>query len=213
MTVQDTIDGLHVAYPQVEDAQALIYFRQVHREILAHAQIETKEQQIDLTAGQREYPLDDIAVVRAAYLAKSTIDIKKLAPTSTDWLDEHVPTWRATSEQGEPVRFYVEDANVGLDPIPDTTTSAGFPKLLVYGTDNQALTETDNIPKGIPSIRVYVEGMKRLYASDRDPSRFDQWDQSYQAELHKTLAAIDATTEDLDAPRLVPAWMKNARVE
>lgn len=213
MTVQDTIDGLRVAYPQIEEAQALIYFRQVHREILAQAQIETKEQQIDLTQGQREYALDQIAVVRAAYLVKSASDIKMLTPTSTDWLEEHRPIWRATQEQGEPTHFYIEDGNIGLDPNPDTTTTAGFPKLLVYGTDNQALIITDDIPVAIPSIRVYIEGMKRLYASDRDPARFDQWDKTYQNELHKTLATINATTEDLDAPRLVPAWMKNVRVE
>lgn len=213
MTVQETIDGLRVAYPQVSDAQALIYFRHIHREILALAQIETDETTIDLTAGQREYPLPDLTNVRAAYLVKSAQDATKLTPVSTDYLDEQDPTWRNTTQQGEPVRFYVEDAVIGLEPVPNTTTSAGFPKVVVYATTYQALVAIDDLPLAVPSIRVYVEGMKRLYAGDRDPARYQQWDELYQAELHKTLAHLNGLVEDLDAPRIIPAWMKNRRVQ
>lgn len=169
MTVQDCIDGLHVAYPQVEDAQALIYFRQIHRELLAQSQIETGSEAIDLTAGQREYALDQtdkITVVRAAYYKKSATDITKLTPVSTDWLDENDPTWRATTERGQLAHYYIEGAKLGLDPVPDATTAAGLPQVLLYGTTYQALVTTDPIPEIVPGIRVYVEGMKRLDASD-----------------------------------------------
>jgi hypothetical protein len=215
-TVQDCIDGLHVSYPQVEDAQALTYFRQVHRDLLAQAQIETGSEAIDLAAGQREYALDQtdkVTVVRAAYYKKSATDIKKLAPTSTDWLDENAPTWRASTETGEPCRFYIEDGNIGLDPVPNATTVAGFPQVEVFGTTYQALVTTDSIPEIVPSIRVYVEGMKRLYASDRDPAMFAQWDDNYRRELHAALANINGQIEDLESPRLVPAWMRNRPIE
>jgi hypothetical protein len=214
-TVQDCIDGLHVSYPQVEDAQALIYFRQVHRDLLANAQIETGEELLDLTAGQREYALDQtdkIVVVRAAYFIKSAQDATKLTPVSTDWLDTYDPTWRTSTQQGRPQRFYIEDGKVGLDPVPDTTTAAGFPQVALYGTTYQALVTTDEVPEIVPTVRVYVEGMKRLYASDRDPALFAQWDAIYQSELHKALAHINGQVEDLESPRLVPTWMKNRRV-
>ena len=212
-TVQDCIDGLHVSYPQVEDAQALIYFRQIHRELLAQAQIETGSEAIDLTAGQREYALDQndkITVVRAAYYKKSATDVTKLTPVSTDWLDEHASTWRTTTEQGEPQRFYIEGAKIGLDPVPNANTTEG---LLLYGTTYQALVTTDPIPEIVPSIRVYVEGMKRLYASDRDPAMFKEWDDMYRRELHAALAHINGQIEDLESPRLVPVWMRNRRIE
>ena len=216
MTVQDCIDGLHVSYPQVSDAQALDYFRDVHREILSLAQIENGEETVNLTAGTREYALNatnKITQVRAAYYLKSATDITRLAPTSTDWLDANDPTWRATTDKGQPLRFYREDEKLGLDPVPDTTTAAGYPKVLVYGTTYQALIATDPIPEAIPSVRVYVEGMKRLYASDRDPANFAQWDAAYQRELHAALAAINASAEDLDSPRIVPGWMRNRAIE
>ena len=221
--VQDCIDGLHVAYPQVEDAQALTYFRQVHREVLALAQIETGAEPLDLTAGQREYALDStdkIVNVRAAYYIKSATDVTRLAPVSTDWLDSHSPTWRASTEKGQPKRFYIEgvlanggEVHLGLDPVPDTTTSAGYPQVVLYGTTYQALVATDPIPEIVPTVRVYVEGMKRLYASDRDPARFAQWDEIYKRELQATLAAIDSGIEDLESPLLVPKWMRSRCIE
>jgi hypothetical protein len=211
MTVQDTIDGLHVSYPQVSDAQALIYFRQVHREILNAAQIENGEEDVALTAGQREYAIET-TTVRAAYHYRSAADVKKLAPTSTDWLDANAPTWRADNEQGEPTHFYTEDGKIGLHPVPNETT-ATYPKVTVYGTTYSALVPEDPIPVAVPTIRLYVEGMKRLYASDRDPSRFPQWDDAYRRELHAALAHINANIEDLQAPRLTPAWMRNTRIE
>ena len=42
---------------------------------------------------------------------------------------------------------------------------------------------------------------------------YAQWDANYQRELHAALAHINGTVEDLAAPRLVPAWMRNARIE
>lgn len=210
MTVQDTIDGLHVSYPQCSDAQALIYFRQVHREILNAAQIENGEEDVALTAGQREYAITS-TTVRAAYYYRSAADVTKLAPTSTDWLDGNVPTWRADQEQGEPTHFYIEDGKIGLHPVPDQTT-ATYPKVTVFGTTYSALVAEDPLPVALPSIRVYVEGMKRLYASDRDPARFNDWDAIYQSELHKALAHINSTIEGLEAPRLTPAWMRNTPI-
>jgi hypothetical protein len=188
-TVQDCINGLRVSYPQVEDAQALQYFRDVHREILSLAQIETEEETLDLTAGQREYATQT-TTVRAAYHARSASDVTRLIPTSTDWLDDNRPNWRQDQQRGRPTAFFIEDGKVGLDPVPDTTTVAGFPKLVLYGSAYQALVAVDPIPAAVPSIRVYVEGMKKLYASDRDPDRFAQWDANYQRELHELVSQI-----------------------
>ena len=157
--------------------------------------------------------------VRAAYYRKSATETTKLTPVSTDWMDMYVKTWRATTETGTPTKFYVEavetsgEVRVGLDPVPDTTTSGGYPVVVLYGTTYQAMLANENVPSIIPSIRVYVEGMKKLYASDRDPERVAIWDELYRRELHSTLASIDNTIEDLDSPRVVPRWMRNAKVQ
>ena len=134
-------------------------------------------------------------------------------------MDGNVQAWRTTTDTGEPTKFYVEAVNtngevrVGLDPVPDTTTSGGYPVVALYGTTYQAMLTNETVPSIIPSIRVYVEGMKKLYASDRDPERVGIWDELYRRELHSTLASINNTIEDLDSPRVVPRWMRNTKVQ
>ena len=222
-TVQDCIDGLHVTYPAVQDDQALLYFRQIHHEIVSQGQLELDQETVSLTAGTREYALstsDKITSVRAAYYKKSAADIVKLTAVSTDWMDRNVDVWRTVTDTGDPNKFYIEatdagngDVRLGLDPIPDTTTSGGLPAVLLYGSTYQALVATDQIPAMIPSIRVYIEGMKKLWAADRDTGNLSVWDELYRRELHAALAYIGGTIEDLHSPRIVPAWMRSAKVE
>ena len=144
----------------------------------------------------------------------------KLSPVSTDWMDRNVDVWRTVTDTGDPNKFYVEatdagsgDARLGLDPIPDTTTSGGLPAVLLYGSTYQALVATDQIPAIIPSIRVYIEGMKKLWASDRDTGNLSVWDELDRRELHAALAFISGTIEDLTSPRVVPAWMRSAKLK
>ena len=104
-TVQDCIDGLHVTYPQAQDAQALLYFQQIHREVCSQAQIELDSETITLTDGTREYALsatDKMTQVRAAYYRKTATATTKLTPVSTDWMDRNVKTWRTTTDTDEP---------------------------------------------------------------------------------------------------------------
>ena len=224
-TVQDCIDGLHVTYPQVQDDQALLYFRQVHREVCNLGQLNYDSYTFSsLVAGTREYVMSDLDVttsVRAAYYQTDADTYYKLTPTSTDWLDEYRPNWRLDTDTGQPEMFYIEgkgsyvdpeETRIGFYPTPNTTSTSGYPRVVTYGTTYQAMNPTEDIAPIIPSIRVYIEGMKKLYASDRDPDRLAMWDELYKRELHSTLAYINNTIEDLDAPRVVPRWMRNTSV-
>ncbi|MCH7945863.1 MAG: hypothetical protein IIC73_07620, partial [Armatimonadetes bacterium] len=62
----------------MQEAQALLYFRQIHHEIVSQGQLELDSETVSLTAGTREYALstgDKITSVRAAYYKKSATDI------------------------------------------------------------------------------------------------------------------------------------------
>lgn len=296
--VKDCIQGFKVVYPRVDDRQTLLYFQQIHHEILSKGQLEADSEDISMTDGTREYTknstTEEITQVRAAYYMKSTTDITKLVPTSTDWLDRNRSNWREAATQvesgtttsttsnklvdsgqnfdetvavndtvsnttdttettvsavdsattlslnsdimtsaeayiitspttGRPIYFYVEATDsssqttagqviVGFDPIPDTTKSGAYPIVRLYGSIYQILLEQEEIPAIIPSIRVYVEGMKMLWAADRDPERLPLWERMYEKELHKCLVYIDSTIEDLD-PIINPDWMHNRKVQ
>lgn len=220
--VQDCINGLRTTYALVTDAQALTYFNQIHRELIEHAQIQIGSEDVLLVSGQREYTLNGtikIVSVRSCVYVESASSSREIEAVSTDWLDNIKPGWRNDPEQATPEKFYIEavetngEMRIGFFPTPLLGTVAGYPKVIVYGAKFKSLIATDQIPESVPSIRVYIEGMKRLTASDTDVVHFDEYDEAYQQELHRTLASINGTIEDLDSPRIVPVWMKNKKVQ
>lgn len=221
-TVQDCINGLLVTYPTVTAAQALTYFNHVHREIVSLSQIQQGSEDVPLVAGQREYALnstDQLVVLRGAALVESPTLSQPLRLLTTDWLDENEPNWRTAPQTGTPEGCYLEasfatgQSRLGLYPVPVASAVGGYPKASLFGSVFKSLIATDPVPAAVPSIRVYIEGMKRQAASDTDVVRYDEYDKSYKAELHATLTAINGAIEDAEAPRIVPVWMRNRRVQ
>lgn len=235
-SVQDAIDTAKIAYPMMTQAQALMFFKITHREIMATAQIEGDEQTIStIAANVREYTLtaesQTITQIRAVEWWDSATEVRVLTPTSTDEMDRLFPGWRSEASQttvpvGDPRYFYIEhyDATVtpgtkldlrkiGFHPIPDTSVSGGYPKAIVYGSSYQAFDANDPIPGAVHSPMVYVEGIKKIYASLKDPARVPAWERLYRHELHKCLAHINSEIEDLDSPRMAPVWLRNSAVE
>ncbi len=221
-TVQDCINGLQVTYSTVTAAQALDYFNHVHREIVSLSQIQQGSEDVLLVAGQREYAIDatnKIVSLRDADFVESPTVSKPLKVASTDWLDQHEPVWRTSPRAGIPELCYVEtvepngETKLGLYPVPTQSSVGGYPKAVLFGAKFKALIATDQVPASVPSIRVHIEGMKRLAASDKDVVHFGEYSETYRQELHRTLASIDGTIEDLESPRIVPVWMKNRQVQ
>ena len=226
-TVQNALDGFSEAYTSVTAARQLVIFLQVYREIMNFLGIEEDLQQENLTDGTREYELsyDPILTqIKAVYYVESATSAVRLTPVSVDWMDDHVDQWRTTTETGTPDKFYIRypDSSgvttegkfvVGLDPIPDTTTSGGYPILNLYGTEYQILAATDKIPAFFPSVSVFVEGMKRDYASNRDQEKYEFFKRNFEHELHKCHAYLNNQIEDLDSSRIVPVWMNTTPVE
>ena len=226
-TVQNCLDAFHRRYPGLTAAEKLTYFLEVYREVLDTCKIEEDLQQENLTDGTREYELsyDPILTnIKAVYYVESATSATKLTPVTEDWMDANIDQWRTTTDTGTPSVFYVRwpDSSgvttegklvIGLNPIPDTTTSAGYPILNIYGTEHQILAATDKIPSAFPNIRVFVEGMKRNYASDRDQASYQFFKYTFEHELHKVQAFLSNQVEDLDNDRIVPKWMRSVAVE
>ena len=227
-TAQDVVDRAQVAYPGVSDAEMLKHYKEILWEILVLADVEKNSATEDLTDGTREYELsyDPIfSSIDMVYYRSSSTSATKLTPVSVEWMDKFAQRdWRTTTETGTPDKFYVDAPTsssltiegkivIGLDPIPDTDTSSGFPILTIYGTEFEEPSLTSDVPAMFQSIRVLIEGCKKLYAADRDPDRVLIWQSLYSNELHKTLSFINQQVSELDAPRLVGRWMQNIRVE
>lgn len=221
------IDSFQRTYPQCNDTDALVLYKEVLVEVLAVLQIEGGTEDKTLTSGTREYELTynpQILNIRAVYYIESATSRTKLTPVSTDWMDENVSGWRETADTGTPSKFYIDaptssslttegKAVIGLDPIPDTTTGATYPFVRIYGTEYEEPSATSDVPSMIPNVRVLIEGMKRNYASDRDtPEVYWHYSRIFERELTKAQGIINQQVEDLESPLIVPTWMRNVRV-
>ena len=218
----NVIDGAGVTYPEISAAQGLIYCKQIWRRIINAAQIEAQEESFDMVSGTREYTKDTstqpVDVIRAAYYITSATVAKQLTPVSTDWMDKYaVEDWRTDTETGEPDYFYIEakddgTVKIGFHLIPNTTKTAGYPIVTIYGSSYRVVTTSTDVPGIIPDIRVLINGIKMLHAEDKDPARFPLWSELFDHYLHMTLAHIDSMQEDSDVPKLEYAWLQNSEV-
>ena len=221
--VSGVIDSAQRAFPYMTDDDGLTLYKEVLLEVLALLQIEGGTEDFTLTDGTREYEMvynPQILSVRAAYYITAANTATKLTPVTTDWMDRNVTQWRFTTDTGTPDKFYIDSPTsaalttqgkivIGLDPIPDTTTGATYPYVRVYGPEYEEPAATSDVPQSIPNVRVLIEGIKRNYAMDRNVEKYQLYSHTFENELVRCKALIDAQIEDLDEPQIIPVWMKN----
>lgn len=226
-TVQNVLDDFAEAYPNVSAARQLTLFLRIYREVMNTVDAEQDLQTENLTDGTREYELsyDPILVnIKQVLYVESATSSIPLTAVTVDWMDAHISQWRTTTDTGTPSRYYIRwpDSSgvttegklvIGLDPIPDTTTSTGYPILHLYGSEFTTLAATDKIPSRFSSMQVFVEGMKARYAANRDHEKHDFYRRNFEHELHKEKVFQSSQTEDVSAPRLEGVWMHTTKVE
>ena len=227
LLASDVIDGAQRTYPKLTDTDGLVLYKEVLQEVLSFLQIEQGTEDHNLTDGTREYELtydpQIIGDIVVYYISDSSTAVR-LTPVSTDWMDDHVDQWRTTTDTGTPNKFYIDSPTsaalttqgkivIGLDPIPDTTTSAGYPIIRIYGVEYEEPSATSDVPQSIPNVRVLIEGIKRNYAMDRDPERYPLFNKTFRDELAKAQGLINRQLKGLNAPIIVGDWMTNTSVQ
>lgn len=222
----NVIDGAQRAYPMLSDADGLVLAKEVLIEVLASMQVETGEEDVNITDGTREYELayDPQIIGDVVVYYRTAVDAAtRLTPVSVDWMDGFRDNWRTTADTGTPSMFYLRAPTsaalttqgklvIGLDPIPDTTTAAGYPKLTIYGVEYEEPLATSDVPQAIPNVRVLIEGIKRNYAMDRDPAKYQLYKSTFEDELAKCQSLINRQAKDLDAPIVYPTWMNTTKI-
>ena len=221
----DIISGFRRAYPQVSaTVDGLVLYKEALMEVLALLQVDEGTEDFNLTDGTREYEKvynPEITSIRAAYYITDASTAVKLTAVDTDWMDENVSTWRYTTDTGTPDKFYVAYPTsaalttqgktvIGLDPIPDTTTSGGYPIVRIYGPEYEEPSTTSDVPQAITHPRVLIECMKKNYASDRDSTEnWMRFRDAFGYELDLCRNNIANAVEDL-YDQAAPTWMKNS---
>ena len=222
LLASNVIASAQRAFPYLTDADGLTLYKEVLLEVLGLLQIEGGTEDVTLTSGTREYEMvynPQILSVRAAYYITAANTAVKLTGVTTDWMDRNVTQWRFTTDTGTPDKFYIDSPTsaalttqgkivIGFDPIPNTTTDT-YPYVRIYGPEYEEPAATSDVPQSIPNVRVLIEGIKRNYAMDRNAEKYQLYSHTFENELLRCKALIDAQIEDLDEPQIIGNWMRS----
>lgn len=223
-TFADPIAQAAYTYPVLgnDAARVLAYLKRIVRDVAVRMQVEQTEESLSsLVAGTREYTKDSTTTpmdrVMEAWYYTAANTATKLEPVSVDWLDQYRPTWRTTADQGTPNVYYVRpksDGTVvwGLDPIPDTTTDAGYPKAVFYGTDYRVVTTATDVPGIFPDIGLFSNGLKKLYAEDEDVAMYPAWESLYEHYVDKTISYINDLQQQNEGTQRRMEWLTNPSI-
>lgn len=208
-TVTQVVAKFRRTYPDCGDTRAGELFADTHREILVRLRLRETVVSISLTDGTREYDLGDTTLlVNSAVFVNSATDgdYIVLDPTSIDHLDYDDPTWRARLDENSPSTYYIRNVTssdtskqvIGFDPIPDTTTSGGYPIVKVYCQQEATITTSETVPPQLLSDQIYIYKMAQMYSAEKDRKQYPFWNALYEEEYQRNLVHIKNRIERLE---------------
>jgi hypothetical protein len=216
VTAQVVINNARQSFPDMSETIALDLLNLEHGELLARYPL--RETTLDFTsivADTPEYALAETAIrVDAAYYYSDADTPKQLEPLSVEEMDRMDPGWR-TRDSGTPTHYYISASatstgNLGLYPVPDTTTSSGYPKVTLYIRQNQTLGLSDNIPNGMLNYDAYLAGICLRYAERRARDQVPFW-QNRKDTARNQLEKYLAERGQNHAAVIKPAYMRPRR--
>lgn len=212
-TATEVIAKFRRTYPNCSTTDASSLLQDALYNIYTLLQLRNTEIQVSLTAGTREYDLD----VNAANILSARYEVNansttwtRLDGTSTDELDMQEPNWRGYSTNSTPTRYYVTSAVnsdsaknvIGFLPVPDTTTSASYPRVTLVITQYASLTSSETMPSNLLSDDVLVYYMCHKWAIRvNDDQSIGKWQALFDVELGRNQAHITRMSGNEDTIR------------
>lgn len=208
-TATSVIAKFRTKYPDCSTADAQVILSDVIKEVYTRLQVRNKEITLNVTDGTREYDLDvDITAIHAVIYKPSSDETGwvVLEATNIDKLDATNPYWRTDLSEDDPIQYYVTSSTdtdsaknvIGFIPIPDTTTSAGYPIVAIKSTHYAALTTSETMPTNLLNDHVLIYGMRYYYALDRDEKTAELWESKFEKEMAKNENHLRSLSGDDD---------------
>lgn len=221
-TVNQLVTDFQSRFSDVTSAEAIRLANMIHKRILARLGIRDTSIDISLTAGTREYDLAETAIqIRAAYYVRSATagDFQQLDETSTDKMDLLDTGWRNRTTQSQPRLYFVNSLvnsntskkRIGFDPIPDTTTSGGYPKVTLYITQHTDLVGADTLPTQVQDSQIYLDGMSWLFAKEQGLADRDEWKVEFEKRCSEEAAFINRILRQ-DVSIYYPTWIRGRAI-
>lgn len=181
-TAQDLITTFQRTYPDCDNTRSLQILNEIDEEISWHIPLRRKTTDIAFVNGTSEYLLD-VSVLKiwsARLIGALATTQTPLIDTTIDYLDIQSPGWRSRA-LGTPTEFYISNNDVqgviGMvsgpnfsTPVVSTviTQTDVAPKLTIDYSYRTSLALTSVMPI-TPQVRwLYVDGMRMLYAREKD---------------------------------------------
>jgi len=197
-------------YPECGSTRASQIFDDAHREINIRLRLRETVVSVNLTDGTQEYDLAaTYQLIHSVFFFESASSYWPLEATSIDHLDVLDPYWRGRTEstdEGDPTKYYIRNTTdsdtskqvIGFLPIPDTTTSAGYPIVKVYAHQEGTLTTSETLPASLLSDQIYVYKMAEIFSAEHDFKKVAYWSDLYEKEFQRNLIHIKNRQERLD---------------
>lgn len=182
-TIQSICNRARDSYPNLTEANALIYLNEKLAEIFPSYGLRQKSTTINLTAGTQDYDLPaGCGRIHSAELWTSASSYVTLTPTSADHKDAFEDDWRGDASRGNPDQYMVLSVPSGnntkmvlrLRPIPSVTTSAGYPVVILYWTERQDLTVMENTPPEIGNPSFLIDWICYQHTCRREPAKSEK---------------------------------------
>lgn len=204
-TVQQIVSAVQRRLPDAPSQTCVLLTNLVHRELLADIpELRLDSLTQNLTSGTGEYNIaEPVFQVLEAYYQTAANTSSQLSPITIEGLNAMVPTWR-TDATGTPLYFYLSSnqasANsevIGLYPVPNTTTSAGYPilKMDISELESSDLTLTSTVFVTLQSPKVYIEGVSYMLAEEIRPQVANAYKAEYMGEIEKARSYVRTRNE------------------
>lgn len=177
ITGQDIIDLVRERYADFETSFEARDLQWAHDEIVKNVRI-LPESNVDVSlVADTTFATygADVARIWAASYYRAADDKYALRETSEDDLDAQNPGWRTHDSSGNCDQYFDIGGQIGLYPKPDTTTVAGYPKVVLHCSERESFGLADAIPAHITDPEPWVSLICYRFAQRRARDEAQAW--------------------------------------
>lgn len=205
-------------FPDCDIASDL--FNDSYLEILGELEVRNGTIEVLLTAETAEYDLDNsvVRVFEAYYQPSSDPSTwNVLKAISLQQMSATYPGWRAYEPSSQPWNYYLSTAKVGntskptigFYPVPNTSSSGGFPRVQLFCTVHETLSGTDDIPPSIPDPHLIGHLMAQRWAFMRQPESYAFYKKAYDDRLQKAKEDLKSQQFGNEGTFIIPSFVLN----
>ena len=191
-TVQQVIE-IAKEHEDFDPQRALQLFNEAHVRILGECRlIPDTTTTVSLVAGQMEYAIaNDVARIWDAIYYDSSNSFYPLKQTDESRLyyQEYGPGWEVVTPS-KPTKYYERGGNIGLWPPPASSSTGGYPQVVLYYTQIDGLTLTSTLPSTINTVYPWVYYMCAKQAATSDKPGWENNVLAYEKMFEKSLTDL-----------------------